>query len=60
MKRSDKTEEQDRTILAERWAQAVADLDAARETLARAVTAEREAWDAIEQSRRQSVPSEES
>jgi hypothetical protein len=38
-----KNEEQDRTILADRWAQSVADLDEARETLAHAEKAERAA-----------------
>jgi cob(I)alamin adenosyltransferase len=53
-----KTDEQDRTILAEKWAAAVADLDTARETLEHARKAEREAWAALEQSRALSIPSE--
>jgi hypothetical protein len=53
-----KTEEQDRTVLADEWAAAVADLDTARETLEHARKKEREAWSALERSRASSVPSE--
>jgi hypothetical protein len=51
-------EEQDRTILGERWAQAVADLDEAREALEHATKKEREAWDALKRSRSLTVSSE--
>lgn len=51
-------ETRDRTVLAGLWARAVADLDEARENLARAAKAEREAWNALDRSRRTSVPSE--
>jgi hypothetical protein len=50
--------EQDRTILAERWAQAVANLDDAREVLAAAEKKEAEAWSALQRSRSQSVSEE--
>jgi hypothetical protein len=53
-----KTDEQDRTILAERWAASVAEMDDAREALEHARKAEREAWDALERSRSLSIPSE--
>jgi hypothetical protein len=53
-----KTDEQDRTILAERWAAAVAEMDNAREALDAARAKEREAWAALERSRSFSIPSE--
>jgi hypothetical protein len=55
-KETKQTEEQDRTVLADRWAQAVADLDDARETLAHAEKAEAEAWSKLQRSREASVP----
>ncbi len=53
-------EEQDRTELADRWAQAVADLDDARSALAHATKKEAEAWSALHSSRLHSVPGGES
>ncbi len=52
-------EEQDRTMLADQWAQAVADLDEARETLEHATKAEAEAWSNLRRSRGFSVTEEE-
>lgn len=49
---------EDRTTLGALWAEAVADVDEARETLRRAETREREVWAALEQSRRQTVSDE--
>jgi hypothetical protein len=49
---------EDRTVLAERWATAVAEVDDLRDALERARQKEREAWDALERSRSSSIPAE--